>query len=102
MEPEESLVELNKKFKEFVRGMEEIMYTKELLKNTDADMLSKIDNNILWNLAQSVGIDLLEELMKKSIKYSEILIAANVKETEEEKKIDFRREKLRKFNCKKI
>ncbi|OLY77708.1 hypothetical protein AYI68_g8258 [Smittium mucronatum] len=86
MEPEESMVDFNKKFKYFVRDMEETMYTKELFKKTYVDMLSKVDNIIWWNLAQSIGRDSLEELMKKSIKLSEIKMAANVKETEEEKK----------------
>ncbi|OMJ14208.1 hypothetical protein AYI69_g8694 [Smittium culicis] len=84
MKPGETMVDFNKKFKEFVRGMEETMYTKELLKKTYVDMLSKIDNNIWWNLAQSVSNDSIEELMKKSIQLSEIKIAANIKESEVE------------------
>ncbi|OMJ09559.1 hypothetical protein AYI69_g10608 [Smittium culicis] len=67
-----------------IRNGRNYVYQRIVKKKTCVDILSKIDNNIWWNLAQSVSNDSIEELMKKSIQLSEIKIAANIKEPEVE------------------
>ncbi|OMJ14802.1 hypothetical protein AYI69_g8439 [Smittium culicis] len=75
----ETMGEFNRRIKMFIRCMDETMYTDTLLKKAYLDLISGVDNNIWWNLAQISKEKTLEDLMKMATNLDEIKSSSNRK-----------------------
>ncbi|OMJ19056.1 hypothetical protein AYI70_g4971 [Smittium culicis] len=62
--PSETSGEFNRRIKMFIRCMDDTIYTQTLLKNAYLDLISEVENNLWWNLAQTSKDKTMDELMK--------------------------------------
>ncbi|OMJ14646.1 hypothetical protein AYI70_g7752 [Smittium culicis] len=80
----ETMSEFNHRIKMFIKCMDETMYTETLLKKAYLDLISEVDNNIWWNLAQTSRDKTLDELMKMATTLDELKTSSNRKKRSED------------------
>ncbi|OMJ16855.1 hypothetical protein AYI70_g6331, partial [Smittium culicis] len=80
----ETMSEFNRRIKMFIKCMDENMYTETLLKKAYLDLISEVDNNIWWNLAQTSRDKTLDELMKMATTLDELKTSSNRKKRSED------------------
>ncbi|OMJ12672.1 hypothetical protein AYI69_g7318 [Smittium culicis] len=68
----DTMIEFNSRIKMFIKCMDETMYTDTLLKKAYLDLISEVDNNIWWNLAQTSHDKTMGELMKMATTLDEL------------------------------
>ncbi|OLY81446.1 hypothetical protein AYI68_g4450 [Smittium mucronatum] len=73
----ETMGDFNRRIKKFIRCMDETMYTDILLKKAYLDIISGVDNNIRWNLAQISKEKTLDGLMKTASNLDKIKSSSN-------------------------
>ncbi|OMJ09517.1 hypothetical protein AYI69_g10622 [Smittium culicis] len=76
-EKNETMEEFNREFKVYLKRIDKKMYTIELIKKAYVVTISRIDNNIWWQLAQKTESLSLEELMKESCSLMDLKIGAS-------------------------